>query len=116
MYKTYEVIVQLLKVSSVPFTIHEHTPSYTVADAEAVPQGLEVADQERLAGDFKQDLGGVDGSRVGPHPLAGRGEDAESDGGLGHGVWRRTRAMPTSPTTWRLAARTLSRESAGVCQ
>lgn len=35
MYETYEAIVRLLTASSVPFTIHEHTPSYTVADAEA---------------------------------------------------------------------------------
>ena len=35
MYKTYEAIVQLLTASGVPFTIHEHIPSHTVADAEA---------------------------------------------------------------------------------
>ena len=35
MYETYEAIVQLLTASGVPFTIHEHIPSYTVADAEA---------------------------------------------------------------------------------
>ena len=35
MYETYETIVQSLSVSSIPFTIHEHAPSYTVVDAEA---------------------------------------------------------------------------------
>lgn len=35
MYETYEAIVKLLTASSVPFTVHEHIPSYTVADAEA---------------------------------------------------------------------------------
>jgi Cys-tRNA(Pro)/Cys-tRNA(Cys) deacylase len=35
LYKTYEAIVQLLKASGVPFTIHEHISSYTVADAKA---------------------------------------------------------------------------------
>ena len=35
MYETYEAIVKLLTASSIPFTIHEHAPSFTVADAEA---------------------------------------------------------------------------------
>ena len=35
MYETYEAIVQSLTAGSLPFTIHEHAPSYTVADAEA---------------------------------------------------------------------------------
>ena len=35
MYEAYEAIVQLLTASDVPFTIHEHIPSYTFADAEA---------------------------------------------------------------------------------
>jgi len=34
-YETYETIVQLLTASNLPFTIHEHIPSYTFADAEA---------------------------------------------------------------------------------
>lgn len=34
-YDRYEAIVSLLTTRSVPFTIHEHIPSYTVADAEA---------------------------------------------------------------------------------
>jgi len=33
-YEPYEAIVTLLTTHSVPFTIHEHAPSYTVADAE----------------------------------------------------------------------------------
>lgn len=35
MYETYEAIVQLLTASGLPFTIHEHIPSYTVADAQS---------------------------------------------------------------------------------
>ena len=35
MYETYEAILQLLTAGNVPFTIHEHIPSYTFADAEA---------------------------------------------------------------------------------
>ena len=35
MYETYEAIVQLLTTSNVPFRVHEHISSYTVADAEA---------------------------------------------------------------------------------
>ena len=35
MYETYEEIIQFLTASRLPFTIHEHIPSYTVADAEA---------------------------------------------------------------------------------
>ena len=35
MYEAYEKIVQLLTACGVPFRIHEHRPSYTVADAEA---------------------------------------------------------------------------------
>lgn len=35
MYETHEAILQLLTASRVPFTIHEHAPSFTVADAEA---------------------------------------------------------------------------------
>ena len=35
MYETYEAIIQLLTAHSIAFTIHEHIPSYTVADAEA---------------------------------------------------------------------------------
>src|SRR5512139_2902668 len=35
MYERYEAIVALLTARGVPFTIHEHIPSYTVADAEA---------------------------------------------------------------------------------
>ena len=35
MHETYETIVQLLTASNIPFTIHEHTPSYTFADAQA---------------------------------------------------------------------------------
>jgi len=31
--ETYEAIVRFLTARGVPFTIHEHTPSYTVADA-----------------------------------------------------------------------------------
>lgn len=34
MYEKYEEIVTLLMARSVPFTIHEHIPSYTVADAQ----------------------------------------------------------------------------------
>src|SRR5512147_2368286 len=34
-YEQFEAIVKFLKARSVPFTIHEHIPSYTVADAEA---------------------------------------------------------------------------------
>ena len=34
MYETYEAIVSLLTTRGVPFTIHEHAPSYTVADAK----------------------------------------------------------------------------------
>src|SRR5512134_2758122 len=34
-YKQFEAIVKFLKARNVPFTIHEHVPSYTVADAEA---------------------------------------------------------------------------------
>jgi Cys-tRNA(Pro)/Cys-tRNA(Cys) deacylase len=33
-YEAYEAIIQLLAASNVPFTIHEHIPSYTFADAE----------------------------------------------------------------------------------
>jgi Cys-tRNA(Pro)/Cys-tRNA(Cys) deacylase len=33
MYEVYEAIVKLLAVRGFPFTIHEHLPSYTVADA-----------------------------------------------------------------------------------
>jgi len=33
-YETYEAIIALLKERGVPFTIHEHVPSHTVADAE----------------------------------------------------------------------------------
>jgi Cys-tRNA(Pro)/Cys-tRNA(Cys) deacylase len=35
LYETYEAIVKLLTERSIPFTIHDHIPSYTVADAEA---------------------------------------------------------------------------------
>jgi len=35
LYETYEAILQLLTAGNVPFTIHEHIPSYTFADAEA---------------------------------------------------------------------------------
>lgn len=35
MYEKYEAIVSLLTTRAIPFTIHEHIPSYTVADAEA---------------------------------------------------------------------------------
>lgn len=35
MYEKYEAIVTLLTTRGFPFTIHEHMPSYTVADAEA---------------------------------------------------------------------------------
>lgn len=35
MYETYEAIVQFLAARNVAFTIHEHAPSYTVADAQA---------------------------------------------------------------------------------
>ena len=35
MYETYEAIIQLLTAHGIGFTIHEHIPSYTVADAEA---------------------------------------------------------------------------------
>ncbi len=35
MYERYEAIVALLTTRRLPFTIHEHIPSYTVADAEA---------------------------------------------------------------------------------
>ncbi len=31
----YEITIALLTAQAVPFTIHEHRPSYTVADAEA---------------------------------------------------------------------------------
>ena len=34
MYEKYEAIVTFLTGHNVPFTIHEHTPSYTVADAQ----------------------------------------------------------------------------------
>jgi prolyl-tRNA editing enzyme YbaK/EbsC (Cys-tRNA(Pro) deacylase) len=34
MYKMYEATVELLTSQDVPFTIHEHPPSHTVADAE----------------------------------------------------------------------------------
>jgi Cys-tRNA(Pro)/Cys-tRNA(Cys) deacylase len=34
-YEKYEAIVTLLTARGLPFTIHEHIPSYTVADAEA---------------------------------------------------------------------------------
>lgn len=34
MYETYEAIVLLLTARGVPFTIHEHAPSHTVADAK----------------------------------------------------------------------------------
>ena len=34
MYETYEAIITRLTTQSVPFMIHEHRPSYTVADAE----------------------------------------------------------------------------------
>ena len=33
-YEKYEAIVALLRTQGVPFTIHEHVPSYTVADAQ----------------------------------------------------------------------------------
>jgi Cys-tRNA(Pro)/Cys-tRNA(Cys) deacylase len=33
-YEKYEEIVRLLAANSVPFTIHEHIPSYTFADAK----------------------------------------------------------------------------------
>jgi Cys-tRNA(Pro)/Cys-tRNA(Cys) deacylase len=33
-YEKYEAIVTLLTAHRVPFTIHEHIPSYTVADAQ----------------------------------------------------------------------------------
>ena len=33
MHEVYEAIVKFLMASDVPFTIHEHNPSYTVADA-----------------------------------------------------------------------------------
>ena len=32
-HEVYEAIVKLLRLRGVPFTIHEHPPSYTVADA-----------------------------------------------------------------------------------
>jgi Cys-tRNA(Pro)/Cys-tRNA(Cys) deacylase len=35
LYETYEAIIQLLTAHGIAFTIHEHIPSYTVADAEA---------------------------------------------------------------------------------
>jgi Cys-tRNA(Pro)/Cys-tRNA(Cys) deacylase len=35
MYETYEALVKLLTERGIPFTIHEHAPSQTVADAEA---------------------------------------------------------------------------------
>jgi Cys-tRNA(Pro)/Cys-tRNA(Cys) deacylase len=35
LYETYEAIVQLLTARGIAFTIHEHIPSYTVADAQA---------------------------------------------------------------------------------
>jgi Cys-tRNA(Pro)/Cys-tRNA(Cys) deacylase len=35
MYERYEAIVTLLTTRGLPFTIHEHLPSFTVADAEA---------------------------------------------------------------------------------
>jgi hypothetical protein len=35
LYETYEAIVKFLTASSIPFTIHEHAPSLTVAEAEA---------------------------------------------------------------------------------
>jgi Cys-tRNA(Pro)/Cys-tRNA(Cys) deacylase len=35
LYETSEAILQFLTTSNVPFTIHEHIPSFTVADAEA---------------------------------------------------------------------------------
>lgn len=34
MYEIYESLVKILASRAVPFTIHEHIPSYTVADAE----------------------------------------------------------------------------------
>jgi Cys-tRNA(Pro)/Cys-tRNA(Cys) deacylase len=34
-YKAYEAAVALLIAHNLPFTIHEHPPSYTVADAKA---------------------------------------------------------------------------------
>ncbi len=34
MYKKYETIVALLTAQGIPFTIHEHAPSHTVADAK----------------------------------------------------------------------------------
>lgn len=42
MYETYEAIVALLNARGIPFTIHEHIPSHTVADAgERLPFPLE---------------------------------------------------------------------------
>jgi Cys-tRNA(Pro)/Cys-tRNA(Cys) deacylase len=35
MYETYEAILRLLTATDVPFKIHEHIPSHTVADAKA---------------------------------------------------------------------------------
>lgn len=35
MYEVYEALVKLLTERGIPFTIHEHAPSQTVADAEA---------------------------------------------------------------------------------
>ena len=34
MYEKYEAIVNLLTTQDVPFTVHEHIPSYTFADAK----------------------------------------------------------------------------------
>ena len=34
MYEMYEAIITLLTSHRIPFTIHEHIPSYTVADAQ----------------------------------------------------------------------------------
>ena len=42
MYENYEAILTLLTTRGVPFTIHEHVPSYTVADAgERLPFPVE---------------------------------------------------------------------------
>jgi Cys-tRNA(Pro)/Cys-tRNA(Cys) deacylase len=35
LYETYKSIIQLLTAHGIAFTIHEHIPSYTVADAKA---------------------------------------------------------------------------------
>lgn len=42
MYEKYEAIIALLTARAIPFTIHEHVPSYTVADAgERLPFPVE---------------------------------------------------------------------------